>query len=68
MKIQLWIARREPYWQRLDFLLKKIEKKGIKSLKASEIQELSALYRSVSADLARVFPDANIFAQRQMLV
>ena len=53
MKIQLWIARREPYWQRLDFLLKKIEKKGIKSLKASEIQELSALYRSVSADLAR---------------
>ncbi|MDJ0846064.1 stage II sporulation protein M [Crocosphaera sp.] len=53
MKIQRWIARREPAWQRLDFLLKKIEKKGIKSLNASEIQELSALYRSVSADLAR---------------
>ncbi|MDJ0598638.1 MAG: stage II sporulation protein M [Crocosphaera sp.] len=53
MKIQRWIARREPHWQRLDFLLKKIEKKGIKSLKAPEIQELSGLYRSVSADLAR---------------
>ncbi|MDJ0661082.1 MAG: stage II sporulation protein M [Crocosphaera sp.] len=53
MKIQRWIARREPSWQRLDFLLKKIEKKGIKSLNAAEIQELSGLYRSVSADLAR---------------
>ncbi len=53
MKIKLWIARRESYWQRLDSLLKKIEQKGIKSLNASEIQELSALYRSVSTDLAR---------------
>ncbi len=53
MKIQRWIARREPFWQRLDSLLKKTEKKGIKSLNASEIQELSGLYRSVSADLAR---------------
>ncbi|MGK7958081.1 MAG: stage II sporulation protein M, partial [Crocosphaera sp.] len=53
MNLQRWIARREPFWQRLDSLLKKIEKKGIKSLKASEIQELSALYRSVSADFAR---------------
>ena len=53
MNIQRWIARREPNWKRLDSLLKQVEKKGLKSLQASEIRELASLYRSVSADLAR---------------
>ncbi|HEY9830381.1 MAG TPA: stage II sporulation protein M, partial [Stenomitos sp.] len=43
----------EANWQRLDALLRQVEKKGLKSLKASEIRELASLYRSVSADLAR---------------
>jgi uncharacterized membrane protein SpoIIM required for sporulation len=37
----------------LDELLRQVEKKGLKSLRASEIRELASLYRSVSADLAR---------------
>jgi uncharacterized membrane protein SpoIIM required for sporulation len=53
MNIKRWIARREPNWQRLDALLKRVEKKGLKALNASEIRELASLYRSVSADLAR---------------
>jgi uncharacterized membrane protein SpoIIM required for sporulation len=53
MNIQRWIARREPNWQRLDILLKQIENKGLKSLRANEIRELASLYRSVAADLAR---------------
>ena len=53
MNIQRWIARREPNWKRLNRLLIRVEKKGIKSLDASEIKELASLYRSVSADLAR---------------
>ncbi|NJL84016.1 MAG: hypothetical protein HC890_15805 [Chloroflexaceae bacterium] len=53
MNIQRWLARREAYWQRLEILLKQVEKKGIKFLKAKEIRELASLYRSVSADLAR---------------
>ncbi|MCL1471596.1 stage II sporulation protein M [Argonema antarcticum] len=53
MNIQRWIARREPNWKRLDALLKQVEKKGLKSLQATEIKELASLYRSVSADLAR---------------
>src|SRR4028118_1787492 len=53
MNIQRWIARREPNWKRLDFLLRQVEKKGLKSLQASEIRELASLYRSVSADFAR---------------
>jgi uncharacterized membrane protein SpoIIM required for sporulation len=53
MNIQRWIARREPNWKRLDELLSQVEKKGIKTLRASEIKELASLYRSVAADLAR---------------
>ena len=53
MNIQRWIGRREPNWKRLDVLLRQVEKKGLKSLQASEIRELASLYRSVSADLAR---------------
>ena len=53
MNIKRWIARREPNWKRLDTLLQQVEKKGLKSLPASEITELASLYRSVSADLAR---------------
>ncbi|GAX41785.1 hypothetical protein NIES4075_27820 [Tolypothrix sp. NIES-4075] len=53
MNIQRWISRREPNWQRLDALLRQVEKKGIKSLQAAQIRELASLYRSVAADLAR---------------
>jgi uncharacterized membrane protein SpoIIM required for sporulation len=53
MNIQRWIGRREPNWQRLDALLRQVEKKGLKSLGAGEIRELASLYRSVAADLAR---------------
>ena len=53
MNIQRWIARKEANWKRLNKLLQQAEKKGLQSLKASEIQELASLYRSVSADLAR---------------
>ena len=53
MNVQRWIARQEPNWKRLDRLLQKVEKKGIKSLSAIEIKDLASLYRSVSADLAR---------------
>ncbi|HHP7232443.1 MAG TPA: stage II sporulation protein M [Xenococcaceae cyanobacterium] len=53
MNIQRWIARRETNWQELERLLQRIEKKGLKSLAAEEIEQLASLYRSVSADLAR---------------
>jgi uncharacterized membrane protein SpoIIM required for sporulation len=53
MNIQRWIGRRQPSWQALDSLLKKVEKQGVRSLKAEEIRRLASLYRSVSGDLAR---------------
>lgn len=53
MNIQRWIARREANWKHLDALLRQVEKKGLKSLRADEIRQMASLYRSVSADLAR---------------
>jgi uncharacterized membrane protein SpoIIM required for sporulation len=53
MNIKRWIGRREENWQRLDSLLRKVEQKRLKSLRAGEIRELASLYRSVAADLAR---------------
>lgn len=53
MNIKRWIARRESNWKALQVILKKIEKKGLKSLSATQIIELASLYRSVSADFAR---------------
>ncbi len=53
MNIRRWIARRETKWQCLEALLQRVDKRGLKSLQASEIRELASLYRSVSADLAR---------------
>lgn len=53
MNIQRWIGRREANWQRLNLLLKKVEEKGLKSLRSLEIRELASLYRSVAGDLAR---------------
>jgi uncharacterized membrane protein SpoIIM required for sporulation len=53
MDVQRWIARRETQWQKLESLLKRLETKGLASLKADEIALLASLYRSVSADLAR---------------
>jgi uncharacterized membrane protein SpoIIM required for sporulation len=53
MNIQRWTARREESWKQLDALLKQVEKRGLRTLEASQIRELASLYRSVSADLAR---------------
>ncbi|MBC7880111.1 MAG: stage II sporulation protein M [Anaerolineae bacterium] len=53
MNIQRWIARREQNWKDLEKLLSQAEKKGLPSLSATEVREMSSLYRSVSADLAR---------------
>lgn len=53
MNIPRWMARREQSWKQLDALLKKVERKGLKTLNAQQIEMLASLYRSVSADLAR---------------
>ncbi|GAB4523823.1 MAG: stage II sporulation protein M [Pleurocapsa sp.] len=53
MNVRRWITRREIDWKNLEVLLQQAEKKGIKSLSATQIKDLASLYRAVSADLAR---------------
>ncbi len=53
MDLKRWIARRESDWQQLEQLLRIVERRGIRSLSATEVKNLTSLYRSVSADLAR---------------
>lgn len=53
MDTQRWLARQEPRWQRLESLLQRAESKSLKRMSASEVQELSGLYRLVASDLAR---------------
>ncbi len=53
MNLRRWLARQEPYWQRLTALLNQAETKGLRHLSAAEVQELSSLYRKASTDLSR---------------
>ena len=53
MELDRWRSHRDADWNRLDQLLNKVEKNGIKALTAEEIQQLAGLYRATSADLAR---------------
>jgi uncharacterized membrane protein SpoIIM required for sporulation len=52
-----WIEKRKPYWDRLEKLLQRSNRSGLKLLTRSELQELSLLYRQIAADLAAVRED-----------
>lgn len=54
-----WIQRRKVHWERLESLLKTCEKKGVKSLSRSELQELTLLYRQTAADLSALREDVS---------
>jgi uncharacterized membrane protein SpoIIM required for sporulation len=53
MDVQRWLLRQEPKWNRLEVLVSQAERHSLKSLTAPELQELSSLYRTAAADLAR---------------
>jgi uncharacterized membrane protein SpoIIM required for sporulation len=53
MDVQRWLLRQEPKWNRLEVLVSQAERQSLKSLTAPELQELSSLYRTTTADLAR---------------
>jgi uncharacterized membrane protein SpoIIM required for sporulation len=52
--IQQFIAKRRPRWERLEQLVLLLERGKTKSLNATEIVEISRLYREATADLARL--------------
>jgi uncharacterized membrane protein SpoIIM required for sporulation len=52
-----WLEKRKPHWSKLEALLNRSAKGGLKSLSRSDLQELSLLYRQTAADLAAIRED-----------
>jgi uncharacterized membrane protein SpoIIM required for sporulation len=53
MNVERWVASRQVYWQKLETLLKRVDKRGLSSLAREELQSLGRLYRSAASDLSR---------------
>mgnify|MGYP001439715637 CR=1 FL=1 len=54
-----FVERRKPGWDRLEHLLKAIERRGLRKLAPEDIEEFGRLYRWVTSDLA--FADGRNF-------
>lgn len=52
-----WLETRQPYWNRLEALLDRVARGGLKSLTRDELQELGLLYRQIASDLAALRED-----------
>ncbi|HMF29134.1 MAG TPA: stage II sporulation protein M [Candidatus Cybelea sp.] len=48
----VFVDRRSDTWQRLDALVRRVERRGVQSLSPGEIFQLGRLYRSTTSDLA----------------
>jgi uncharacterized membrane protein SpoIIM required for sporulation len=53
----LWLAKRKPYWARLEELVDRAGRRGISVFDHLELQELGLLYRQTASDLAVVRED-----------
>jgi len=54
-----WLQKRRPYWARIDELLNRSGRSGVRALTHSELQELALLYRQTASDLATIREDAS---------
>jgi uncharacterized membrane protein SpoIIM required for sporulation len=52
-----WLQKRRPYWARVDELVARTEKSGIRALSHLELRELAVLYRQAASDLSTVRED-----------
>jgi uncharacterized membrane protein SpoIIM required for sporulation len=52
-----WIQKRRPFWTRIDELLERSEKGGIRALSHHELRELALLYRQTASDLSTIRED-----------
>ena len=52
-----WLRKRRPYWARIDELLTRSGRSGVRALTHPELQELALLYRQTASDLATIRED-----------
>jgi uncharacterized membrane protein SpoIIM required for sporulation len=57
-----WLQNRRPFWARIDELVARSEKGGIRALSHHELRELALLYRQTASDLSTIREDR--FSQR----
>ncbi len=62
-----WLQLRRPYWARVDELLARAEKGGVRALGHHELRELALLYRQTASDLATVREDPSSLRLAQSL-
>lgn len=53
MNVERWVSGKQSAWQKLEDLLKQIEKNGLSSLSREQLRALGLLYRSTASDLSR---------------
>ncbi|MEO7192021.1 MAG: stage II sporulation protein M [Vicinamibacterales bacterium] len=49
-----WLNQRTPHWRRLEDLVARAERRGLRALTHAELQDIGVLYRQVATDLATV--------------
>lgn len=52
MQQSSFVARRSPSWERLDALVTKSGRRGVRALPAADIEDLGRLYRAATSDLS----------------
>jgi uncharacterized membrane protein SpoIIM required for sporulation len=52
-----WLQKRRPYWGRVDELVARSEKNGIRALSHHELRELALSYRQTASDLSTIRED-----------
>jgi uncharacterized membrane protein SpoIIM required for sporulation len=62
-----WLKKRQPYWARLDALLRDVKQQGLHSLGRSELRELGLLYRQTATDLSALSSDSTSVQQARYL-
>jgi uncharacterized membrane protein SpoIIM required for sporulation len=55
----IWLQKRRPYWARVDELVARSGKGGIRALSHHELRELALLYRQTASDLSTIREDSS---------
>jgi uncharacterized membrane protein SpoIIM required for sporulation len=54
-----WLEKRQVHWNRLENLLDRVQKQGLRALTRQELQQLGLLYRQAAADLSALREDSS---------
>jgi uncharacterized membrane protein SpoIIM required for sporulation len=62
-----WLAKRRPYWDRLNWLLNQASAIGMRQLSRAELREIALLYRQAASDLSTLRQDSTARAYAELV-